>query len=310
MTWLEAALLGIVEGLTEFLPVSSTGHLILIGEWLGHNDQAAKTLDIVIQLGAVLAVIVAFRARIGEILRGVARRDPASLKLAGALAISFVPAAALGYLFHRPIKDRLFGAVPVAGALIAGGVAMIAVDVRRRQRGAVGLEGLEQVTPRRALVIGLFQSLSLWPGASRSMTTILGGQLVGLNTKTAAEFSFLLAIPTLGAATVFDLVQNGHALLATPSFISALIVGLAVSFVVAILVITAFLRYLRRFGLAPFGAYRIALGAIVLAVAPQAAAPKNSADPAPESAALIAPGRAVDATPRARPLAHKGRDPG
>lgn len=290
MSWLEAALLGIIEGLTEFLPVSSTGHLILLGEWLGHNDHAAKTLDIVIQLGAVLAVVVAFRARIGELLRGVVRRDPASLRLAGALAISFVPAATVGYLFHRPIKDHLFGAVPVAGALIVGGVAMIAVDVLRRRRGDVGLEGLDHITPRRALVIGLFQCFSLWPGASRSMTTILGGQLAGLSTKTAAEFSFLLAIPTLGAATVFDLAQNGRALFSTPSFVSALIVGLAVSFVVAILVITAFLRYLRRFGLAPFGVYRIALGAIVLAVAPQGDEPKNSPDPAPESAAFITPG--------------------
>lgn len=266
MTWLDATLLGILEGLTEFLPVSSTGHLILLSEWLGHRDDAAKALEIVIQLGAVIAVVVAFRSRIGEILRGLARGDEASVRILAAIAIAFAPAAIVGLLLHRVIKDKLFGPLPVAGALIVGGAAMILIEGRRRHRREPGLEGLEHVTPRRALVIGIAQCFSLWPGASRSMTTIVGGQVSGLSTKTAAEFSFLLAIPTLGAATIFDLVKNGRALLA-PGYASALAIGLLTSFAVALLVIEAFLRYLRRFGLAPFGMYRIALGALVIATA-------------------------------------------
>jgi undecaprenyl-diphosphatase len=277
MNWLDAALLGILEGLTEFLPVSSTGHLILLGEWLGHNDEAAKTLEIVIQLGAVLAVVVTFRKRLHELVRGTLRREPESLKLAAALAIGFAPAAASGYLLHRVIKAHLFGPIPVAAGLIVGGVVMIAVEALRAKQGDVGLTGLEHVTPKRALIVGVLQCFSLWPGASRSMTTIVGGQVSGLSTATAAEFSFLLAIPTLGAATIFDLLTNGRALLADSSFVTATVVGLVVSFAVALLVIAAFLRYLRRFGLAPFGVYRIALGVLVIAlVKPADARPVRS----------------------------------
>jgi undecaprenyl-diphosphatase len=271
MNWLDALLLGALEGLTEFLPVSSTGHLILLGEHLGHNDDAAKTLEIVIQLGAVLAVVVYYRRKLAGLVQGVVRRDPESLRLALALGIAFAPAAVVGLLLHKWIKEQLFGPGPVAVALIVGGAAMIGIDAIQRLRGAQGVEGTEHITPRRALVIGLSQCLSLWPGASRSMTTIVGGQLCGLSTATAAEFSFLLAIPTLGAATVFDLVKNGKTLLAAPGGLLALVVGLAVAFVVSLLVIAAFLRYLRRFGLAPFGVYRIALGIAVLLLTTKAA---------------------------------------
>lgn len=271
MTWFHAALLGILEGLTEFLPVSSTGHLILLSEWLGHNNDAAKTLDIVIQLGAVVAVIVAFRGKLLELGRGLLARDRASVQLAVALGLAFLPAAVVGLLLHDMIKEKLFGSGPVAGALIIGGVVMLIVEAVQRRRPDDRVDGLEHVTPRRALAIGLLQCFSLWPGASRSMTTIVGGQITGLSTKTAAEFSFLLAIPTLGAATLFDLAKNGRALL-SPGFAPALIVGLLVSFVVALLVIEAFLRYLRRFGLAPFGVYRIALGALVIALSKPATA--------------------------------------
>jgi undecaprenyl-diphosphatase len=273
VSWVDALLLGILEGLTEFLPVSSTGHLILLAELLGKHDEAGKTLDIVIQLGAVLAVVVFYRARLGALVRGVLRREAAELRLALALLLGFLPAAVVGLALHRLIKERLFGPGPVAGALIAGGVLMIAVEVFRRRRGPAageerdpGLSGLEHVTPRRALLIGLAQCASLWPGASRSMATIVGGQLTGLSTATAAEFSFLLAVPTLGAATLFDLAKNGRHLLEAPGGAMSLAVGLVVAFVVALLVIAAFLRYLRRFGMAPFGVYRIALGALVLLV--------------------------------------------
>ncbi|WP_437596737.1 undecaprenyl-diphosphate phosphatase [Sorangium sp. So ce590] len=264
MFWFDAVLLGVLEGLTEFLPVSSTGHLILLGAWLGHQSEAAKTLDIVIQLGAVLAVVVYFRERLAATARGIFRRDPDSLRLALALAVAFVPAAVVGLLFHKAIKAYLFGPGPVAVALIAGGLLMIGVESARRRRPDQGAPRLEDVTLRRALAIGVAQCFSLWPGASRSMATIVGGQLSGLSTGAAAEFSFLLAIPTLGAATVFDLAQNGRALLEAPGGAAALVIGLAVSFAVALLVIAVFLRYLKRYGLAPFGWYRIALGTVVV----------------------------------------------
>jgi len=266
MSWLDAVLLGILEGLTEFLPVSSTGHLILLGAWLGHHDEAAKTLEVVIQLGAVLAVVVYYRARLADLVRGVFLRDPGSLRFVLSLFIAFVPAAGIGLLFHKAIKARLFGPMPVAVALIAGGVVMVIIEAVRRRRGDAGLTRLQDVTPMRALTIGVAQAFSLWPGASRAMTSIVGGQLAGLSTAAAAEFSFLLAIPTLGSATIFDLVQNGRALVEAPGGLTALGAGLVVSFGVALLVITGFLRYLKRYGLAPFGWYRIALGALVLAL--------------------------------------------
>jgi undecaprenyl-diphosphatase len=284
MNWFDALLLGILEGITEFLPVSSTGHLILLSEHLGHNDTAAKTLEIVIQLGAVLAVVVYYRAKLAGLLRGVVRRDPASLRLALALAIAFVPAAVTGLLLHKIIKELLFGPGPVAVALIVGGVAMIVIESLRRTRKGEQLDGTEHITPRRALTIGLAQCLSLWPGASRSMTTIVGGQLSGLSTGAAAEFSFLLSIPTLGAATIFDLAKNGRALLEAPGGLIALSVGLGSAFIVAILVIAAFLRYLRRFGLIPFGAYRIVLGIAVLLLTT-----KVTATPAPVEGSREAP---------------------
>lgn len=287
MTLLDAVLLGVVEGLTEFLPVSSTGHLILLGEHLGNHDEASKTLDIVIQLGAVLAVVVYFRARLAAMLRGVRARDPASLRLTSALFVAFLPAAAVGLLFHKIIKARLFGSGPVALALIVGGVGMIAIEAWRRKKKGAEQDDLDTVAPKRGLGIGIWQCLALWPGASRSMTTIVGGQLSGLSTHAAAEFSFLLAIPTLGAATLFDLAKNGRQLLDAPGGAAALATGLVVSFVVALAVIASFLRYLRRFGLAPFGVYRIVLGAVVLAFA-TSAPPPVSASVVPAAAHVTA----------------------
>jgi undecaprenyl-diphosphatase len=262
----DALLLGLIEGLTEFLPVSSTGHLILLGNWLGHSDEASKTLDIVIQIGAVLAVVVYYRLRLWDLVKGCLRRDRASLQLGLAVAIAFLPAAMVGLLLHGIIKEHLFGPRPVGLALIVGGIVMLLVEGFRAKQEKPRAEDLGQVTLGRALAIGVAQCFSLWPGASRSMTTIVGGQLAGLGTATAAEFSFLLAIPTLGAATVFDLMKNGRTLLAAPTGPASLAIGIVVSFVVALAVIATFLRYLKRFGLAPFGIYRIVLGAVVLAV--------------------------------------------
>ena len=217
MDILRAIILGIVEGITEFLPVSSTGHLILVGHWLGVDSPAHKeyadAFEVVIQLGAVAAVVIYYRALLAERIRGLVAGRAESVSLAVALGIAFVPAAAIGFVLHKAIERRLFGPGPVVIALIAGGIVMIVVEAVRARRGVSGLEGLEHVTPRRALAIGVGQCFSLWPGTSRSMSTIVAGQIVGLSTATATEFSFLLAIPTLGAATLFKLVKSRHVLM-------------------------------------------------------------------------------------------------
>jgi len=261
---LVAALLGLVEGLTEFLPVSSTGHLILVSHWLGSVDEGAKSFDIVIQLGAILAVVVHYRRLFADRLRGVLVKDAASLRLFGALLVAFLPAAVTGLLLGKTIKRLLFGPVPVAAALFVGGVVMIIVERIRRARHIQGEAGTEHVTLKRAFIIGCGQCFALWPGMSRSMSTIVAGQLAGLSTATAAEFSFLLSVPTLGAATLYEIYKSRHDL--AQSGVPQLLVGMLVSFVVAWLVIAAFLRYLSRRGLEPFGYYRIALAVVVLAL--------------------------------------------
>lgn len=258
-----AALLGVVEGLTEYLPVSSTGHLILAGHFLGAAGEATKSFEIVIQLGAILAVAVYYRKLLAERIAGLLRREPVAVNLALALIVAFVPTAVAGLVLRKAVKALLFGPIPVAAALIVGGIVMIVVERTRARSDAPRLEGLEHVTPRRALLIGLGQCVSLWPGSSRSMCTILAGQFTNLSTATAAEFSFLLALPTLGAATLYEMLKARHELLA-PEYRTELAIGTVVSFVVAWAVIAAFLKYLRRHGLEPFGYYRIALGAVVL----------------------------------------------
>jgi undecaprenyl-diphosphatase len=262
VTPLEALLLGVIEGLTEFLPVSSTGHLTLALAALGHNDDAAKAMSIVIQLGAVVAVMVFYRARLFRLAKGFVRGDRLERRLLLSLALGFLPAALLGFAFHKPIKAILFGPNPIAYALIVGGVVMIAVETWGRHSDEE--TDVSSITPKQALAVGFFQCFALWPGTSRSMSTIVGGQLVGLPLRTAAEFSFLLSIPMLGAATAFDLLKHGRELLETKG---ALAIGLVSAFVVAMLAIAGFLRMLQRFGMRPFGVYRIALGIVVLVLA-------------------------------------------
>ena len=262
MCIVDAILLGLIEGLTELLPVSSTGHLILLGDLLGHEGEAAKSLDVVIQLGAVVAIAVYFRDKLRTSLGGLLQRDRDALRLWGALAAAFIPTAIVGLLLHELVKAHLFQAKPVAAALIVGGVVMIAVE--RNRRPERGESGIDKVTVGRGFIIGLCQCLALWPGASRSMTTIVGGNLLGLDTKTAAEFSFLLALPTLGAATLYDLYKNGHLIVAMPDGTTTLAIGLLVSFIVTWAVVAVFLRYVARIGLTPFGIYRLVIGAAVL----------------------------------------------
>jgi undecaprenyl-diphosphatase len=257
-----AALLGFVEGVTEYLPVSSTGHLILVGHFLGSDGEGSKSFDIVIQLGAILAVLIHYRALLGQQLKGLVAGKRDAMNLFGALLLAFVPTAIAGLMFRKVIRERLFGPLPVAIALVVGGIVMIVIERIRAHRKIDGESGLENVTPRRAFMIGLGQCFSLWPGTSRSMCTIVAGQLAGLSTATAAEFSFLLALPTLGAATLYELYKGRHEIFATVG-VSQLAVGMLVSFGVAWAVVASFLHYLRRRGLEPFAFYRIALGLAV-----------------------------------------------
>jgi undecaprenyl-diphosphatase len=260
---LVAAILGIVEGLTEYLPISSTGHLIVAGQLLGVGDsEATKSFEIVIQLGAILAVLVQYRALLWQRTRELPSGQPEATRLLAALVCGFVPTAAAGFLLRKWIKAHLFGTRPVAIALIAGGIVMIAVELIRGRRPDDGESRLGEVTPLRGFLIGIGQCASLIPGTSRSMATIVTGQLAGLTTATAAEFSFLLALPTLGAATLYEGFKARHEL-ATLG-VASMAIGLSVSFVVAWAVIAGFIAYLKRRGLMPFGIYRIIAGALCL----------------------------------------------
>jgi undecaprenyl-diphosphatase len=260
-----ALVLGIVEGLTEFLPVSSTGHLILADRLLGGGGEGHESFEIVIQLGAVLAVLLHYRTLLLERATGVWNRDPVAVRLFVALIIAFLPVAVIGLVVRHAVKEHLFGLLPVAAALIVGGVVMVVVERwLRAHPERPALDGLEHVTPRRALFIGIGQCAALWPGTSRSMSTIVTGQVTGLSTATAAEFSFLLALPALGAATVFEGWKARHELLAGAGG-PALLVGLLTSFFVAWWALASFLAYVKRRGVEPFGYYRIVLGLLIIA---------------------------------------------
>ncbi|HYJ33304.1 MAG TPA: undecaprenyl-diphosphate phosphatase [Candidatus Binatia bacterium] len=267
MTPIQAAILGIVEGLTEFLPVSSTGHLILAGHAMGLSGSAVDAFEIVIQAGALLAVVWLYRARIGEIVAGIFRNNAGGRALLIRLIVAFLPAAVVGLLTHSWIKEHLFGPRPVAIALLLGGIAILVVErLRHRAREPIAAV-VTEIPLWGALVIGLAQVLSLWPGTSRAMVTILAALLVGATPVVAAEFSFLLALPTLGAATLFDLAKHHDELLGPALGGPApLVIGLATAAIVAAIAISGFLAYLTRRGLAPFGWYRIVIGAVLIAV--------------------------------------------
>ena len=281
ITPLEAGLLGAVEGLTEFLPVSSTGHLILVAQLLRLQGEAVKTFEVVIQAGALGAVLGLYRARVAAMGRGLLGRDAGGYQLLVKLLVSFVPAAVAGAALHRAITRWLFSVWPVVAALVLGGVLMIGVDrwlAPARTRGWPGLAPartrgwpggprrkdltLESLTIRDALLIGLAQCAALWPGTSRAMATIVAGLLLGLPARAAAEYSFLLALPTLGAATAFELIRGGPALIAEAGVLS-MACGFAAAAVVAALAVRGFVRYLTRRGLGPFGWYRVGLGGII-----------------------------------------------
>jgi undecaprenyl-diphosphatase len=254
----KAALLGLVEGVTEFIPVSSTGHLILVSHWLGETGEAAKTFDIFIQLGAILAIVWLYRTRLVHVVRS-ARSDPASRRFVLNLIIAFLPAAIVGFLAHDWIKARLFTPVVVATALVAGGLVILLIErLRPRERVA----DVADVRPPTALGIGLAQVLSLIPGTSRSGATIMGGYALGLSRRAATEFSFFLSIPVMFAATLYDLLKSRGALGAAD--LPAFTVGFVVAFVSAVIVVKAFLGYISRHSFRAFAWYRIALGVAIL----------------------------------------------
>jgi undecaprenyl-diphosphatase len=258
-----AIVLGIVEGLTEFLPVSSTGHLIVVGKLFGLDGEKDHAFEIFIQLGAVLAVVWDFRRPLAETAGGL-RADPKARRFVASVAIAFVPAAVVGLLAHNWIERTLFSPRAVAMALLVGGVVILWVEMWLRRRPAFACDDARAVPIRMALVVGLAQLLSLYPGVSRSAATIVGGLLVGMSRPAATEFSFYLAIPTLGAATVYSLLKVRHSL--SPSDYFWYGTGLVVSFVTALIVIRVFLAWVRSRDFRPFAWYRIAFGLLVLAL--------------------------------------------
>ncbi len=262
----KAVILGIVEGLTEFLPISSTGHLILAGSLLNFTGDKAKAFEIIIQAGAILAVIWEYRVKIGGILAGLGS-DPKARRFVINLFIAFLPAAVIGLLFIKKIKSVLFAPVPVALAFIVGGFIILWVEYRIRTGKArpARIESIDDMTWVDALKVGCAQAFGVIPGTSRSGATIIGGMLFGLSRKAATEFSFFLAIPTLFAATLYSLWKERDNLVAADAPI--FLVGFFVSFVAAFFCVRWLLRYISSHTFVPFAWYRIAFGIVVLITA-------------------------------------------
>ncbi|NMG67840.1 undecaprenyl-diphosphate phosphatase [Azoarcus indigens] len=256
---LTALLLGIVEGLTEFLPISSTGHLIIVGDLLGYNDEASTVFKIVIQFAAILAVCWEYRERLIKVAVGLPREREAQ-RFVGLLFLGFLPAAVLGLMFHSVIKTVLFNPLTVATALVVGGLIILYVEKRAyRPR----IDAVEKMGWADAVKIGFAQALAMIPGTSRSGSTIMGGLIFGLSRKTAAEFSFFLAIPTMFAATVYDLYKNWGLLHAQDLPVFA--IGFVASFLSAMVAVKTFIRFISNHTFIGFAWYRIVFGLIVLA---------------------------------------------
>jgi undecaprenyl-diphosphatase len=256
---LTALVLGIVEGLTEFLPISSTGHLIVLGDLLGYNDDASKVFKIVIQLGAILAVCWDYRERLLHVAGSLAT-ERSSQRFVGLLFVGFLPAAVLGLMFHSTIKGLLFNPITVATALVIGGVVILYVEKRAYHPR---IHEVDAMRWSDALKVGFAQAVAMIPGTSRSGATIMGGLIFGLSRKTAAEFSFFLAIPTMFAATVYDLYKN-WALLRLED-LPVFAVGFVASFVAAMWAVRGFIKFISNHTFVGFAWYRIVFGLVVLA---------------------------------------------
>ncbi|MBN2141327.1 MAG: undecaprenyl-diphosphate phosphatase [Desulfovibrionaceae bacterium] len=256
---LVAVVLGLVEGLTEFLPVSSTGHLIIAGRLMGFTGAKAASFEIFIQLGAILAVVVAYRERFLGLVRPAGPGGLSGSRGVWLLFLTTLPACVLGLAGHKLIKAQLFGTESVAWALFAGAAMILVVEgLRRRSK----IEGLDSITPVVALGVGLFQCLALWPGFSRSAATIMGGMILGLERKTAAEYSFIAAVPVMFAATGYEMLKNFDLFGAQDLVFVAL--GFGVSFFAAWAAVKGFIALLARFTLRPFAYYRLGLAMLVI----------------------------------------------
>ncbi|NIJ21151.1 undecaprenyl-diphosphatase [Sphingomonas naasensis] len=258
--FLVAILLGIVEGITEFLPVSSTGHLILASELMGYDAAQWAVFNIAIQPGAILAIVVLYWRTFLAVFKGLLRREAASVAFVRNLLIAFIPAVILGLAFGDQIDALLENAVVVAWALIVGGVAILVIERLVRTENVLGIAG---VSTGQSIKIGLVQCLAMIPGVSRSGATIMGAMALGIDRRTAADFSFFLALPTLTGATVLQLYKHRDAI--TGDGLELIAIGFVVSFVVALVVVKAFLAIVTKHGFAPFAWYRIIAGAAALA---------------------------------------------
>lgn len=261
-SYLIAVILGIVEGLTEFLPISSTGHLILAGDLLGFHDEKAKVFEIAIQTGAMLAIVWEYRRRFLGVAMG-AFSDAVAQRFILNLIVAFIPAALLGLAFGSLIKRHLFFAVPVALAFIIGGVIILWVERVHTRKQNVRIDNVDDMTWKDALKVGIAQTFALIPGTSRSGATIIGGMLFGLSRKASTEFSFFLAVPTLVAAGGYSLLKN-RALLSSAD-IAFFAVGFITAFVSAFICVRWLLRYIATHDFTVFAWYRIAFGLVVLA---------------------------------------------
>lgn len=263
MTAFQAAILGIVEGLTEFLPVSSTGHLLVAQRLLGLEDgDASKAYAIAIQAGAIVAVVAVYRARIASIARGLVGQDPAGLKLGLLILAAFAPAAVIGLAFDKRIEAVLFGPWPVVIAWTVGGVVLLGFS--RFTAGRVGA-GIDALTWRSAVLIGLAQCVAMWPGTSRSLATIVGGVLVGLSLPAAVEFSFLLGLVTLTAATAYTGLKHGHELIDVYGPV-AIAIGFVTAAISAFASVKWMLGWLQKRDLAVFGVWRLIAAIAVIAL--------------------------------------------
>ena len=253
-----ALLLGIVEGVTEFLPVSSTGHLVLASALLGYDEARWAVFNIVIQLGAILAIVVLYWRRFWDAAMGLVRREPAAYRFFRNILVAFLPAAVIGLALHKRIEALLLQPLVVCAAFVLGGIAILVIERRTKRFDTFSVEAMSL---RTALGIGLIQCLAMIPGVSRSGATILGALLLGVERKTAAEFSFFLAIPTMLGATTLELFKNRHVLAAGGAGgASDIAIGFVTAFVVAVVVVRAFVALVSRHGFGPFAWYRIVAG--------------------------------------------------
>lgn len=260
--FLKAFLLGVIEGITEFLPISSTGHLILIGDWINFPSHDAKVFEVVIQLGGILAVCWLFRIKIITLINGVLKSDPVAQRFAAMVMIAFLPAAIIGALFISNIKQLLFNTTVVASTLIIGGIIILWVEGRKK---TVEITSIEQIGLKQAIAIGIAQCISMIPGTSRSGATIIGGMLSGVSRQAATEFSFFLAIPTMLGAAVYDASKNYHLL--SIDDIWAIVFGFIAAFFSAIIVVNTLIQFVAKHSLNIFAWYRIILGIIILVLA-------------------------------------------